>query len=192
MLNRAILATLCCLALSTTVRAGTTTSDFMNALPPVVRDTMKAADCTVIYLVTDVTTNDMLAVRMQIAPDANDQPVNEVMPCPPDMPPRVAARALDACAIRAADPKNCVFADMGRDFERSPKPDNTAENRSRCASDQATDIGVACWLSGELQVCDVGCGKNPSTAISAAVERCEAKHQKQCSITGSLPVLAPK
>jgi hypothetical protein len=192
MLKRAILAALSCLALITSARAGTSTFDSMSALPPVIRDTTKATDCTVVYLVTDITNNDMIAVRMQIAPDANDRAVNDLMPCPPDIPPRVAARALDACVIRAADPKNCVFADMGRDFEKQPKTDNTAENRSRCASDQSTDIGVACWRSGELQVCDVGCGKGPAAAISTAVERCETKHQKRCLITGSLPVLAPR
>jgi hypothetical protein len=142
--------------------------------------------------VTDISTNDMMAARMQIAPDPNERPVNNLMPCPRDVPPRVASRALDVCTIRAADPNNCVYADMGRDFEKQPRVDNTAENNARCASDKATDIGVACWRAGELQVCDVGCGKSPTGAISAAVERCEAKQQRQCPITGSLPVLAPK
>lgn len=173
-------------------RAGTTTLEMMNALPPVIKDTTKAETCTVTYLVIDVATDDLIAVRMQIAPDPNDHPVNNLMPCPPDVPPRVASRALDACIIRAADPKDCVYADMSRDFEKQPKADNTAENSSRCASDKASDLGVACWRSGELQVCDVGCGNSPATAIAAAVNRCEAKHQRQCPITGSLPVLAPK
>ena len=172
--------------------AGTSTFDITNGLPAVIKDTTKAANCTVTYLVTDIATNDTIAVRMQIAPDPNDQPKNDLMPCPPDVPPRVASRALDACGKRATDPKNCVFADMARGFEQQPKADNTAENYSRCASDKATDIGVACWRSGELQVCDVGCGNSPATAITAAVTRCEAKHQRQCPITSSQPVLAPE
>jgi hypothetical protein len=172
--------------------AGTSTSDLMNVLPPVVKDTTKAASCTVTYLVTDVTTNDLFAVRMQIAPDANDVPANNLMPCPPAIPPRLAARALDACIKRATDPKHCVFADMGRDFEQQPKVDNTAENSARCASDKATDIGVACWRGGALEICDVGCGASPDKAVAAAVTRCEAKQQRQCPITGSLPVLAPR
>ena len=133
------------------------------------------------YLVANVITNDMIAVRMQIAPDLNDRPVNDVMPCPPEVPPRVAARALDACMLRAADPKNCVFADMGRDFEKQPNVDNTAENRSRCASDKATDIGVACWRSGDLQVCGVGCGNGPAGGDNLSGHRCEAKHQTAMS-----------
>jgi hypothetical protein len=145
----------------------------------------------VTYLVTDITTNDIIAVRMQISHDANDVPTNGLFPCPPDIPPRVASRALDACIRRAADPKNCVFTDMARGFESRPIADNTTENGSRCVSDKATDIGVACWLSGGLQVCGVGCGDSPRTAATAAVSRCEAKHQHQCPITGSLPVLAP-
>jgi hypothetical protein len=166
--------------------------DIQSELPAVIKDTTKAADCTVTYLVTDITTNDTIAVRMQISPDQNDQPVNNLMPCPPEIPPRVASRALDACIVRAADPKNCVYADMGRGFENRSNADNTSENSSRCASDKASDIGIACWMSGDLQVCGVGCGGSPQSAIAAAISRCEAKHLRQCPITGSLPVLAPR
>jgi hypothetical protein len=192
MTKRTFLIVFCCLTLLSPARAGTSTFDIMNNLPPVVQDTTKAATCTVTYLVTDVTTNDLIAVRMQITPDPNEQPVGNLMPCPPNIPPRVASRALDACTKRAADPKQCVYADMGRDFEHRPKVDNTAENNSRCASDKASDIGVACWRAGELQVCGVGCGDSPATAVAAAVNRCEAKQQRQCPITASLPVLAPR
>jgi hypothetical protein len=195
MTTRAILISLCCLAMLLETgpsRAGTSTSDLMNTLPPIIKDTTRAANCTVTYLVTNVTTNDMIAVRMQIAPDPNDRAANDLMPCPPDVPPRVAAQALDACVVRAADSKDCVFADMGRDFEKQPRVGNTAENFSRCSSDKATDIGVACWQSGDLQVCDAGCGKSPAQSIAAAVTRCETKQQRQCPITGSVPVLAPE
>jgi hypothetical protein len=120
-----VLTVLCCLATVGLIEAGPTraavnTPDLMNTLPPVIEDTTRAAHCTVTYLVTDITTNDMIAVRMQISPDPNDKPVDNLMPCPADIPPRVASRALDACVARAADPKNCVFADMGRDFEKRP------------------------------------------------------------------------
>lgn len=168
------------------------TPDMLDTLPPVIEDTTKAANCTVTYLVTNTTTNDTIAVRMQIAPDPNDKPVDNLMPCPTDIPPRVAARALDACIARAADPRDCVFADMGRDFEKRPGVDNTAENTSRCRSDQAAQIGVACWRSGQTQICDVACGDSPEAAAAAAVTRCEAKQQRQCPISGSLPVLAPR
>jgi hypothetical protein len=187
-----VLISLCCLAAVVPARAAVNTPDLMNSLPPVIEDTTRAAHCTLTYLVTDITTNDMIAVRMQITPDPNDKPVDNLMPCPSDMPPRVASRALDVCVARATDPRNCVFADMGRDFEKRPIVDNTAENASRCRSDRATDIGVACWRSGQLQVCDVSCGGSPAAATTAAVSRCEAKQQRQCPISGSLPVLAPR
>jgi hypothetical protein len=199
MMSRAIPAAcrylaLACFALwclSASVWAGSSTSDMLNTLPPVIKDTTRAANCTVTYLVANIVTNDMLAVRMQVSPDPNDRPANDLMPCPPDIPPRVASRALDACVVRSADPKDCVYADMGRDFDKQPKVDNTAENNARCSSDKAAQVGVACWISGNLQVCDVGCGDTAATAVAAAVARCEAKHQRQCPITGSLPVLAP-
>lgn len=189
---RATLVLFCLFGLSGMVRAAPTTLDLLNTLPPVVEDTTKAPNCTVAYLVDNVVTNDVIAVRMRIAPDLNDRAVNELMPCPREIPPRVASRALDACILRAADPKDCVFADMGRDFEKRPNVNNTAENSSRCASDKTSDIGIACWRSGELQVCGVGCGNSPESAITSAVTRCEAKHQRQCPLTGSLPVLAPR
>jgi hypothetical protein len=194
MLIRAILISLCGWMLFSPgfTRAAPSSFDIQNELPAVIKDTTKAADCTVTYLVTDITTNDTIAVRMQISPDQNDQPVNNVMPCPKEIPPRVASRALDACVIRASDPRNCVYADMSREFENRPNTDNTSENGSRCASDKASDIGVACWLAGDLQVCGVGCGNSPQSAITAAVNRCEAKHLRQCPITGSQPVLAPR
>lgn len=192
MTTRPLLVLIGCLAIIGQAWAGTSTTEIMNALPPVIKDTTQAADCTVTYLVMDVVTNDLIAARMEIAPDPNDEPVNNLMPCPREIPPRVASRALDACAARASDPQRCVFADMGRDFEKRPEAGNTAENYARCASDRATDIGVACWLSGGLQVCDVGCGNSPARAVAAAVSRCEAKHERQCPITGSLPVLAPR
>jgi hypothetical protein len=174
------------------VCAAPSTFDPQSNLPPVVEDTTKAANCTVTYLVTDITTNDTLAVRMQITPDQNDRPVNDLMPCPSEIPPRIASRALDACVARAANPRDCVYTDMVRGFESRPNTNNTAENSSRCASDKASDVGVACWLSGSLQVCGVACGDSPASAVAAAVSRCEAKHQTQCPITGSQPVLAPR
>lgn len=190
-MTRAVLALLwCCVAGA--AGAATTTPDLTNVLPPVVKDTTKAATCTVTYLVADIATNDLYAVRMRIDPDPNDVAVGDLMPCPKDIPVRVAARALDACIRRAGSPKDCVFADMSREFQRQPKVDNTAENFARCASDKAADIGVACWRSGALEICDVGCGASPAAATAAAVTRCEAKQQHQCPITGALPVLAPR
>jgi hypothetical protein len=193
-----IRVTLCCCfvmlgsAILELVRAAPSTFDPQSNLPSVVEDTTKAADCTVTYLVSDIATNDTLAVRMQIAHDPNDRPVNNLMPCPADIPPRLASRALDACVVRAANPRDCVYTDMVRDFDKRPNINNTAENSSRCASDKSSDIGVACWLSGKLQVCGVACGDSPEAAVRAAVSRCETKHQTQCPITGSQPVLAPR
>ena len=188
----AILLSLCSLLLLSVAQSAPTTFGTLDGLPPVIEDTTKAENCTVVYLVTDLATNDMIAVRMRITPDPNAEPKNNLMPCPPEIPPRVAVRALDSCVARAADPKDCVFADMGRDFEKRPTVNNTSEAASRCTSDKSTHIGVACWQAGELQVCGAGCGANSEAAITAAVGRCETKHQQQCPITGSLPVLAPR
>ena len=165
--------------------------DESDDLPPVISDTAAASVCTVAYLVEDIATNDMTIQRMRIARDENDKIVDHHLPCPKEIPPRVGSRALYECGTRAADPKTCVFADMARDFDKTPGQAATAENASRCTSDKATDIGVACWRAGKFDVCDVGCGDSPAHAISAAVERCESKHQRQCPLTGSLPVLPP-
>ncbi len=191
MVKRAVLVILSLLLIAP-VWAVTSPYEPPDPLPPVIQDTAKAADCTLAYLVTDVTMNEMLAVRMQITPMANDRPMNDVMPCPSEIPLRLATRALDLCIARAADPKNCVFADMGREFLARPTVNNTAEFSSRCASDKASDIGVACWRSGTLELCGVGCGDSPKTAIASAVSRCETRHQQSCPITGSLPVMAPR
>jgi hypothetical protein len=191
-MTRVIAVWLCCVALTPPSWAAPNTFDIQNDLPPVVEDSTKVANCTVTYLVNDIASNDTIAVRMQIAPGSNDRPVNDLMPCPEDIPPRVASRALNACVTRAADPKDCVFADMGRDFDKRRTVDGTTENSSRCASDKASYIGMACWRSGDVEICGVGCGGSPDLAVSAAVGRCEAKHQRLCPITGSLPVLAPR
>ena len=173
--------------------AAVDTFDPASGLPPVVEDTTRAEDCTVTYLVTDITTNDTYGVRMRIAPGPNERPAsNNLMPCPKSIPLRLASRALDVCIARALDPKVCVFADMGRDFEKRPAVSNSVESTSSCASDKATHVGVACWRAGELQVCGVGCGASPAAAVTAAASRCEAKHQRPCPVTGALPVLAPR
>ena len=186
------LAAIALAVISAPAGAAPSSGDISGGLPPVVKDSTKAATCTVTYLVTNIVTNDTIAVRMQVTPDQNDSPVGNLMPCPPDIPPRVASRALDACSRRAGDPKDCVFADMARDFEKHPGINSTAENSSRCSSDKASDIGIACFLVDGLQVCSVGCGGSPQSAIAAAVRRCEAKQQQQCPITGSQSILAPR
>jgi len=191
-MTRVIVVWLCCAVLLQPAWAAPSTFDLQNDLPPVVEDTTKAANCTVTYLVDDIASNDTIAVRMQISPDPNNRPVNDLMPCPEDVPPRVASRALDVCIVRAADPKDCVFADMGRDFDKRRTVEASTENSSRCASDKASYIGLACWRSGDVQICGVGCGGSADMAISAAVDRCEAKHQHRCPITGAVPVLAPR
>jgi hypothetical protein len=192
MLARVLILSAGLLAIPIAAYAAASGLDSLNALPPVIEDTTQAPPCTVTWLVTNIATNDTFAVRMRIAPDKDDQPVNHLMPCPPDVPPRVASRALDACILRAAEPKDCVFSDMARGFEKRPNVDNTSENASRCASDKASDIGLACWRANGRDVCGTGCGNSPEAAISAAASRCEAKHQQRCPITGSRPVLAPR
>jgi hypothetical protein len=191
-MKRALLALCLLLWLPGLSVAGLDVPDDDPDLPPVIADTTAAAGCTVAYLLEDLATNDVTVVRMKIARDANDRAIGDRFPCPRDVPPRIGTRALDECIRRAADPKTCVFADMARDFEKRPAVALTAENASRCSSDKATDIGLACWRAGTFDVCAVACGDSPAHAEAAAVSRCESKHQRQCPITGSLPVLAPR
>jgi hypothetical protein len=113
------------------------------------------------------------------------------MPCPSLVPPRVAETALDGCRQHAGKKTDCVFADMSRGFHEAPVISNTSENASRCASDQASQIAIACWHAGDFAVCNVGCGPSPDAAVVAARNRCEAKHQQSCPITGVLPVQGP-
>lgn len=160
-------------------------------LPPVVQDSTKPRQCTVTYLVEDIATNDAYAARMQISPAEDARPTGNLMPCPAMVSPRLAARALDECTSRAADPRSCVFADMSRGFQTEPELRNTAENASRCPSDRFSHIGIACWKSGTLDVCNVGCGPTAEEAQARARARCADKHQTVCPVSESVPVLAP-
>jgi hypothetical protein len=148
--------------------------------------------CTITYLVEDDAANETFAARMMFTPATNAAAQNGRIPCPTLIPPRVAEAALDGCREHAANKGDCVFADMSRGFETAPGIPNTAENASRCASDQASQIAIACWRSGNLDLCNVGCGSTPQAAIATARDRCQLKHEKQCTITGALPVEAPQ
>lgn len=85
-----------------------------------------------------------------------------------------------------------MFGDMARGFEQQPEARNTAENTSRCASDVDSHIAIACWKSGNREVCNVACGKAEQEARDLARGRCEVKHQQRCDITGAAPVLPPQ
>lgn len=149
-------------------------------------------DCTVTYLVEDDAANLTYAERMVFTPAPGGPPAqNGVMPCPALVPARVAQAALDNCQEHAAHKGDCVFADMSRGFQDAPGISNTAANASSCGSDHASRIAIACWRSGKLDVCNVGCGTSDQDAIAAARNRCQIKHQQACTITGALPVAAP-
>jgi hypothetical protein len=160
-------------------------------VPPVILDTKAPPSCTVTWLLDNTANNDIFAARMRIDPGERDTPVNGRMPCPTDIAPRVADRALEVCANRTADSKTCVFADMTRDFEDHPDIRSTAENGSRCTSDKAAQIALACWMSGGLAVCNVGCGDTAEAAKQSAKARCEDKQQRRCPVTASVPVSGP-
>lgn len=162
------------------------------AIPPVVEDQARPAQCTIAFLVMDVATNDIFASRMRITPQPGARPQGNRMPCPEAVPARMATRAMDACTTRVDDPNKCVFADMSRGFELQPVERNTASNASRCSSDRANYVGLACWRTPEgLDVCNVACGAEEAAALSQARARCEDKHGRVCAITGAVPVLAP-
>jgi len=160
--------------------------------PPVVNRGEKPLDCTVTYLVQDVATNETYAARMLFEPPP-DAVVGQSgrTPCPGMMPPTVGETALAGCRDHAARPSDCVFADMNKKFPASPSVDNTSDITSRCVSDHASQIAIACLNSGKRDVCNVGCGDEPETALQAARHRCEAIHGATCNITGSVPVEAP-
>lgn len=161
------------------------------SVPPIVFDSKAPPSCTVTWLVENTANNDVFAARMRIAPSGGETPVNGRMPCPTDIPPRVPDRALAICTSHAADPKSCVFADAARGFETRPDLLNTAENGSRCTSDKATQIALACWMAGGLAVCNVGCGSSEAAAKQSAQARCEDKQRRSCAIRASVPVSAP-
>ena len=171
--------------------AGPIASDLHLDVPPIIADSQAPTGCTVTYLVADTANNDLFAARMRIASAETDAPINNRMPCPPDMPPRVGANALDKCMSRTDDSRSCVFADMSRGFERELDIHNTSEIASRCSSDKSSVIGAACWMSSKLAVCDVACGNSPQEAAAHARARCEDKQQHSCPITATLPVSGP-
>jgi len=171
--------------------AGPVAFDLNMSVPPVIADSQAPALCTVTYLIADTADNDLFAARLRIASAETDSPVDNHMPCPSEVPPRVAVQAIEMCASRAGDPKTCVFADMSRGFEGQPDIHNTSEIASRCASDKFSDIAAACLKSGKLSVCDVGCGNSPEAAVVQARARCEEKQQHSCPITATVPVSGP-
>lgn len=159
--------------------------------PTVLEGVGSVRACTVTYLVENYAANDTYAARMQFTPAPTAIALGARMPCPTLVPPAVSEAALNACRDHATNHADCVFADMGRDFPGKPDIGNTVENASRCLSDTASQIAIACWNSGETAVCNVGCGEDTPGAIAAARSRCEATHQKACTITGALPISAP-
>jgi hypothetical protein len=171
--------------------AGPQAFDLHLDVPPVIADSQAPSGCTVTYLIADTANNDLFATRMRIAATETDTPVNGRMPCPSDVAPRIGLRALDRCMSRAGESKSCVFADMSRGFEREPDIHNTSEIASRCSSDKFSHIGAACWMSGKLSVCNVGCGNSPQEAVTQAKARCEDKQLHSCPITASAPVSGP-
>jgi hypothetical protein len=173
------------------VRAGPIPFDLHLDVPPIVADSQAPVGCTVTYLIADTANNDLFAGRMRIASAETDQPVNNRMPCPAEVPPRIGLRALDMCTSRAGEAKFCVFADMSRGFESEPDIHNTSEIASRCSSDKFSHIAAACWMAGRLSVCDVACGNSPAEAVAQARSRCEDKQQHSCPVTAAVPVSGP-
>ena len=171
--------------------AGPQSFDLQLFVPPVIANSLAPVACTVTYLIADTANNDLFAARMRIASAESDTPVKNRLPCPAQVPPRVALQALDVCTSRAADSKSCVFADMSRGFEREPAIANTSEIASRCSSDMFSDIAASCWMSGKLAVCDVSCGPSPEEALSRARDRCQEKQQQSCAVTATVPVSGP-
>jgi hypothetical protein len=179
------------LVIGSVANAGPLAFDLQLNVPPIIADSQAPEACTVTYLVADTANSDLFAARMRIAPAESDAAVNNRLPCPATVPPRVARQALEMCTTRAEEARSCVFADMSRGFEREPGIQNTSEIAARCGSDKSSDIALACWTSGKLSVCDVGCGNSPAEAMTRARARCEDKQQHACPVTATVPVSAP-
>jgi hypothetical protein len=190
-MNLTLAAALLLLSAGPAANAGPLPFELDLHIPPVIADSTAPTKCTVTYMVADLTNNDLYAARMQIDPAETDTPVRNRLPCPATMPPRVGLRALDLCTTRTGEARYCVFADMARGFQREPDIRNTAENAARCASDKASDIGVACWMSGTLTICNTACANSPQEAVANAQARCEDKQQRNCPITATVPVSGP-
>jgi hypothetical protein len=191
MLRRILAGGLILLWAGIAAKAGPVAFDLELHVPPVIADSTAPTKCTLTYVVADLTNNDLYAARMRIDPVETDTPMQNRLPCPTTISPRVGLRALDVCTTRTGESKYCVFADMSRGFEREPDIHNTAENAARCSSDKASDIGVACWMSGKLSVCNVACANSPADALDQAKARCEDKQQHNCPITATVPVSGP-
>ncbi len=168
--------------------AGPVAFDTLPEAPPVIRDTQAAVTCTVTFLITDIASGDLFAQRIRLPPAETDVAVDNRLPCPPDVLPRLPNFARGACTVRAADPKTCVFADMGRDFAAKPEISNTDAAAARCTSDTATHLGLACWQNGAIAVCNVGCGNSAAEAIGRARSRCQEKQQRSCPSTALVAV----
>lgn len=192
MILRLILALIAALLVGRAALAAPVGTSNDESVPPVVTDTTKPRQCVIAYLVTDVATNDMFVSRQQVEPPKDQTASRGRYPCPTDVPARVATRALEPCLVRAGDLKFCVFGDMARGFENRPDVRQTAENTSRCASDLATYIGIACWKAGDRDICNVACGDTEQAARDLARGRCEVKQQKRCTITGATLILPPQ
>jgi hypothetical protein len=159
--------------------------------PTVLEGVGQLRACTVAYLLVDVAANDTFIARMQFTPSPSTVPLQSRLPCPALVPKLVGETALNLCRDHAARPADCVFADMNRGFHDAPELANTTEDASRCTSDRASRIAIACANAGDASVCNVGCAEDSPTAIAEARSRCEATHQTSCPITAVLPVSAP-
>ena len=186
-MRRIVILLLACLAAGSAT-AGPIDFDLQLSTPPVITDSQAPVGCTVTFLIEDFANGDLFAQRIRVPGAETDQPVNNRLPCPPALLPRLGNWSRDVCNIRAADRRTCVYADMTRGFEREPDIVKTAENASRCQSDTATHIAAACWMAGRMPVCNVSCGMSPADAVSRAKARCEDKQQQTCPVTAWVAV----
>jgi len=168
--------------------AGPASYDADLAMPPVIRDAQAPTACTVMFLIEDIANGDLFAQRIRIPPLDSDVPVDHRMPCPPDVLPRLPNFAREVCNIRATDRKNCVYADMSREFAARPDINATSANTARCQSDSATHLSAACWMNGLTAICNVGCGASAAEAVTRARSRCEEKQQRSCPVSAAVAV----
>jgi hypothetical protein len=189
MIKRVLAALLAVAALLPAVSgAGPASYDMDLAMPPVIRDAQAPTACTVMFLIEDIANGDLFAQRIRVPALDSDVAVDHRMPCPPDVMPRLSNFAREVCNLRATDRRNCVYADMSREFAARPDINATSANTARCQSDLASHLGAACWMNGLTAICNVGCGSNPAEAIARARSRCEEKQQRACPVSAAVAV----
>ncbi len=138
MLRRDVAAVVLLLSGAGVAQAGPLGFDLGLHLPPVIADSTEPTKCTIIYMIADLTNNDLYAARMRIDSAETDRPVQNRLPCPATVPPRVSLRALDVCTSRTGDSQHSR--------ERCPLQFRQCVRHRRGVLDVGHPVGLQCRM----------------------------------------------